>query len=113
MTDSVKMIRRLGKGARPTSLGLTTSDGYVDVRNFKLPISEPTERIATPAGDLEIGRDLAVFRGLRLRKIDLSGSRIAHSLWLNCRLEDVKLDRADARLIAISGGQLEKVSFRR
>jgi len=114
MTDPVKVIRRLGRGAKPTSLALTTTpEGYVDARNIKLPVRAPTERIATPAGDLEMGRDFAVFRRLRLRKIDLSGSRIADSLWLNCRLEDVKLDGADARLIAISGGRLEKVSFRR
>src|SRR5438309_5953046 len=113
MTDTVKVIRKLGRGARPTSLRLsTTHEGYVDARNFNLPTSAPTERIATPAGNLEIDRDFAVFRGLRLRKIDLSGSRIAHSLWLNCRLEDVKLDRADARLVAFSGGRLDKVSFR-
>src|SRR2546421_85179 len=114
MIDTVKLIQRLGRGTKPILLGLnTTSDGYIDLRNRKLPTTEPTGRIPTPAGNLEIVRGFAVFRRLHLRRIDLSGSRIADSLWLNCRLEDVKLDDADARLIAISGGRLERVSLRR
>jgi uncharacterized protein YjbI with pentapeptide repeats len=114
MTDPVKLIRSLGRGASPASVGLgQTPEGYVDVRKLELPRSEPTGWIPAPTGGLEIGRDSAVFRRLSLHKIDLSGSRITYSLWLNCQLEDVNLDYADARMIAISRGRLHKVSFRR
>jgi uncharacterized protein YjbI with pentapeptide repeats len=114
MTDAIRLLRRLGRGAKPSSLGLaTTPDGYVDARNLRLPVSQPKARFSTPAGNLESAGDFAVFRRLRLRRIDLSGSRIADSLWLRCRLEDVNLDNADARMVLFSRGTLERVSFRR
>jgi len=113
MIGPVELIKRLGKGANPASLGLSlTSDGYLDLRNLKFPRPEVLAKIETPVGAVNYTRSKPILKRVRLKKADLTGSSIAHSVWEKATLVDVKMDSANMQGTSFEMGHLEAVSFR-
>lgn len=112
--DIVDVIRKLGGGAKPSSLGLGhTSEGYVDLRGVRLPTPTTVAEIETPLGPVDCVRDKPIFRRCTLRKVDMSGASLAGSYWQGAHWSDTKLDRADLRHTIVASGRIEGASFRK
>ncbi|MFI5889956.1 pentapeptide repeat-containing protein [Actinoplanes sp. NPDC051513] len=92
---AAKVLRRLRWGRSLEGLGLPTVGGRLDLRGFALPEPDFTPvRAAGMTVEVASGK-LPEFRKLRLRGVDLTGSRLRHLRLTDARLEDCLLREAD------------------
>jgi uncharacterized protein YjbI with pentapeptide repeats len=111
-TETKEVIRRLGLGEPPESLSLRrTREGLVDLRGIALGQPPSPGRFRTPGGAFDYAPEKPVFEHLTLDQIDLSGSSLENSYWLDCTFRRVRLDRMRGRGTNFASSRLDSVSF--
>jgi len=109
-TEAMALIKALGTGTSPGSLGLKIrDDGYVDMTKIRIPLAKAasrTELTVRPEGRqrprqigaIEFVPDRTIFSGVRLERVDFSQASLENAVWEAVHFERVRFDGARMRI---------------
>src|SRR5262245_24250263 len=86
---------RLARGESLAGLVPQGVDGRLNLSGIAAPAPEVVEEIATPLGTLQRLGNLVQFRGITLRNLDFSRSRLSGIRFFDSEIANCVFDRAD------------------
>lgn len=106
-----EVLLRLKAGRTLDGIGLSFTDGRIDLRGVIVPDPVVVERHTTTLAKVDVVDTKTIFENVALERLNFSGAYLSGALFFGCRLHDCLFDGANLQSIACWGNMVSRCSF--